>query len=154
MTTAELLAQLPDDARVTVTVGAGDLRVADLREAFAGPDPRRLLTTGEAADTFGYSPDSWRRWAPNVPGAYQDEGDGSYWRLPYTGCVDHLARLRAERSRVRRRTRGPWGKGKAASSRAVGSEGVQEGQVLRRRSAAVERRASDDARSSVLRLAR
>lgn len=154
MTTAELLARLPDDARVTVTVGAGDLRVADLREAFAGPDPHRVLTTGEAADTFGYSPDSWRRWAPDVPGAYQDEGDRPYWRLPYAGCVEHLARLRAERTRVRRRTRGPWGKGKAAQARVAGPAGVPPRAVLGDRLAPLERRTSDDARSTVLRLAR
>ena len=58
MTIAEILSGLPDDTRVALTVGAGELTVGEIREAFSGGNPDRALTTTEAAIEFGYSPDS------------------------------------------------------------------------------------------------
>lgn len=151
MTTPELLANLPDDARVSLTIGTGDLRVGDFRKAFAGPDPHRVLTTGEAASTFGYSADSWRRWASEIKGAYQDKGERAHWRLPYSACVEHLERLASARSK-RRRKRGPWSA--SAQARASGPESIQEGSLVGGGSTPVERRSTDDARPTTLRLAR
>lgn len=152
MTPAEILAQLSDDTRVSVTVGQGDMRMRELRDALAGVDPHRVLTTGQAAELLGYSADSWRRWAPEIAGAYQDEGERALWRLPYTSCTEHLRRLQAERRTKRRRKRGPWST--SASAREAGSESLQAREVVRVRPPAMERRTSNDARPTTLRLAR
>ena len=105
----EALAHLPDEMKVGLVLGSGDMTVRDLRRAFSAPDPNRVLTTGEASALLGYSADTWREWAPDVPGAYRDEGERAYWRLPYVGCVEHLRRLKARRLNAGRR-RGPWKK--------------------------------------------
>lgn len=164
MTPADALRGLPDDARVSVTVGSGDLRVADLRRAFGAVDPHRVLTTGEASQLLGYSADTWREWAPRIPGAYRDPGERAYWRLPYAACVEHLRRLRAERLNRGRRGR-PWKqralaeqeaghvisieakRAAAAQARDAGAAGVPARPVDGGGPAAVGRRASDDAGS-------
>jgi hypothetical protein len=115
MTLAEMLAELPDDTRVSVTIGSGDVRVRELREAFTGPSPHAVLTTGQAAEQFGYSADTWRRWAGDIAGAYQDDDGRGTWRLPVVGCIEHLRRLSAPK---RRRRRGPWTPEKTRQARA------------------------------------
>lgn len=137
----DALAYLPDETRISLTIGSGDMTVRELRRAFSATDPHRVLTTGEASELLGYSPDTWREWAPEVPGAYRDDGERAYWRLPYVGCVEHLRRLKARRLKAGRR-RGPWKKeaeAKAAQAGGSGAEGVQERKVLRLRPASVGR---------------
>jgi hypothetical protein len=152
MSATRLLAELPDDARVRVTLGEGGIRVGELRKALAAPDPHRVLTTGEASKLLGYSPDTWRTWASEVPGSYRDEGERGYWRLPYGGCVEHLRRLQA--TRTRRGRRGPWKKAReAAQAGTAGPEGHRPWSVVRGGSEAVGRRQTDDAKPSGPRLA-
>ena len=94
---AAVLAHLPEDAKVTVTVTLADWLRA--REATRGGPA--VLTTKQAADTFGYSPERWRRWAESgrVAGAWQD-GRGGPWRLQRTACEAHLRSLTKRAARV------------------------------------------------------
>lgn len=72
-----------------------------------------VVTTTEASELLGHSPDWWRREAPEVGGAYQ-ETDGGPWSLPLSGCREHLRRRRKD-GKLRRRAFGkqPW-KGRPA----------------------------------------
>lgn len=141
------LSNLPDDTRCALIVGQGDMTVGELREALrCREESERVLTTGEAAETFGYAASTWAKWADEglVDGAYRDDGDSGYWRLPLVGCRDHLADLRRGRN-VRRRKRGPWKEAAPAQTGRAGTEGVPAWTVLRGGPEAVGRRQADDA---------
>lgn len=81
----EVIARLPADAPLQITIRAGDLARA-LREAHGGPE---WLSTVEASRLLGYSARRWRDWAQagEIPGAHQDDGR---WRLPNAACREHL----------------------------------------------------------------
>lgn len=98
MTLADLVAQLPDEARVCLIVGMGDMTKGELAAALASTGPV-YITTAEASRRYSRSPKWWARAAKEIPGAHKDR----HWRLPVAGCEEHLARL------IRpRRKRGPW----------------------------------------------
>ena len=115
----------------------------ELREALATVPEFRVLTTGQAAESFGYSADTWRGWAEGgeVRGAYRDDGEGM-WRLPMKACQEHLARLQAK-ALNRSRKRGPWAASEAAQAERVGSKGVSDGKVVALRPSALERGKAD-----------
>lgn len=143
MSLLDALASLPDDASVTLTV-----RVSELRYALNTRNPRRLLTTGQAAAELGYSADTWRAWAEagQVQGAFRDDGEDGTWRLPLGACEDHLDRLRKGGTN-RRRARGPWKAAQAPQARGARSEADPGGKVVRLRPEALGRRQADDAGS-------
>jgi hypothetical protein len=92
-TLAELLAFLPPETVVPITIG--DLRIANERR-FGGPE---IMSTRQAAEFIGWSARRWREWAEAglVAGAKRDEkGD---WRLPRSGC---RARMQEEMSSGRK----------------------------------------------------
>ena len=152
---AQALAQLPDDTRISVTVGGGDLTIQDLRRGFSAPN-KLILTTTEASDLLGYSPEMWQKWAKadEVPGAWQD-GPGGIWRLPYEGCVRKVRREQEEHAHLqkgrKRRGRGPWkNRGAATASAArAGAEGLPGAglTLLEGGPAPVGRRPADDEES-------
>lgn len=78
MRIAEMIATLPPDTPLSVTVGTGSMTAEDLRRAFVATQKKRLLTTAEASDLFGYSQSQWAKWAAagEIQGAYQD-ADGT-----------------------------------------------------------------------------
>lgn len=127
--------------------------MGELREALATPPEFRVLTTGQAAETFGYSADTWREWAAagDVRGAYRDDGEGM-WRLPAKACEEHLARLQA-RALHRRRKRGPWEASETAQTLRAGSEGVPDGTVVAGGPKTLEFRKADAPKSGSSRLA-
>jgi hypothetical protein len=73
----------------------------------------RYITTDEAARRFSYRPETWARWAPEIPGAFKDR----MWRLPLAACEAHIRRL----ANPERRRRHPWKATTAASSARVGA---------------------------------
>lgn len=86
-----LLALLPSDAQLTITVCKADLlRVLDEARG-AGPEN---IDTKRAAARLGYSADRWRRWAEQgkIAGAWQDARGGS-WHLPFASCEAHIREL-------------------------------------------------------------
>lgn len=95
MTVAEMIANLPDDAEVSVTVS---VQAGELRKAMESSGPV-YITTSEASRRYSRSPRWWCEAAKDIPGAYKDRR----WRLPVQGCEEHLARLTRPR-----RKRGPW----------------------------------------------
>lgn len=98
MTAAEAIAALPDDTRLSVTVGSGGMTKAELADALTRSGPV-YITTAEASRRYSRSPRWWCEAASDIPGAYKDRR----WRLPVQGCEEHLARLTRPR-----RKRGPW----------------------------------------------
>lgn len=111
---AQALAALPEDACVTVTVRVADLRAA-LEERTGGPAE---LTTKQAAERLGRSPDFWARSAErgDIVGAYRHGARGP-WRLPREACAAHLRRLaqgRGAERPVESRARGPRSQGAKA----------------------------------------
>ena len=86
-----LLALLPSDAQLTITVSKADLLRA-LDES-AGADPEHI-DTKRAAARLGYNADRWRRWAEQgkIPGAWQDARGGT-WHLPFASCEAHIRSL-------------------------------------------------------------
>jgi hypothetical protein len=113
---ADLLAHLPDDLELQVTVRAGDLRRA-LTRANGGPE---MVSTVWCAENLGFSSRKWRDWceAALIAGAVKDEG--GWWRLPNRAAREHLARVLAEEPGSQGgkvtsttsppRRRGPWKK--------------------------------------------
>jgi hypothetical protein len=89
--TLAALQHLGDDTQVTLSVRAGDLRRA-LEQRGGGP---ALMTTQQAAKTFGYTAEQWRRWAQagKIDGAYQGADNGP-WHLPREACAAHLLTIR------------------------------------------------------------
>jgi hypothetical protein len=88
--TAAVLAQLPDDAEITVTVKVGDwLRAREAQRG--GPE---IVTSAQAAKVLGYDPAYWSRLAKagKLPGAYREREEG-HWRLPRAECEAHIRRL-------------------------------------------------------------
>lgn len=81
MTLADLLAGADDATRVSVTLGAGDLTIGDLRAAFTRSGPT-LVTTEEASKRYGWTPGYWRDVAKKTPGALKDR----WWRIPVEAC--------------------------------------------------------------------
>lgn len=112
---ATWLANLPDEVEVAVMVGSGQTSIGDLRKAFTATQHKRILTTGEASNSFGYSTSQWAKWAPGIKGAYQD-ATGGPWRLPYDTCVAQVAQREIDGKRKGRNRRGrPWKKAERAS---------------------------------------
>lgn len=83
-----VLAQLPPDLEVTVTVTVRDLIGALSR---AGDIPE-IATTVELSRAWGFSPRKWREWATDglIQGAVLD--DGGTWRLPRDAARDQFER--------------------------------------------------------------
>lgn len=105
---ASVLASLPDDTHCSVLVGTGDFTLGELRQALARTTPM-FLTTKQAAERWGYSSESWAKWAKEdlLEGAWQDV-DGGPWHLPSESCEDHVDHLRQQSAtQKRRRFRGP-----------------------------------------------
>ena len=75
------LAELPD-ALVLWSPTTGEVTVGEIRS-----ERVRLITTKEAARLFSYTPVTWARWAPTIPGAFKDR----MWRLPLEACEAHVA---------------------------------------------------------------
>lgn len=76
---AQLLETLPGDARcgITIQVGEGPYTIDELRTALVARHPR-VITTGQAAQVFGWSTDTWARWAQagEIDGAVQEGEEG------------------------------------------------------------------------------
>lgn len=90
--TLDALANLPDDAKLTFTVHAGEFRRAMER---AAPGPEAVSTTW-CQDNLGYSSRQWRQWCEEgkIPGSGKDAG--GRWRLPNRVARTHFdAVLRA-----------------------------------------------------------
>lgn len=96
MTTAEVIATLPDGQRLET--GLGPVTVGELRAALATTGTV-YITTDEASRRYSRSPRWWCEAAPSIPGAYKDR----LWRLPVQGIESHLADITRPR-----RKRGPW----------------------------------------------
>lgn len=88
-----MLAMLPDDAQLTITVRKADLLKALEHRTDLGPEN---LSTAQAALRYGYSAERWRRWADagQLEGAWQDARGGS-WHLPLAVCERHIRTLQA-----------------------------------------------------------
>ena len=142
----EVLAILPDDMQVTVT-----LSVAELRRALERDNPDRDLSTSEASEEFGHSIEWWSRRAERVPGAWQ-EGEGAPWNLPRRGCRAYLAGLRSQgRRKSRKGLRGPR-QANAPTERARAAN-LPPRSLLRRGPEAVEGGTADAQKPSGPRLA-
>ena len=89
-----LPAQLPDDTRVSVTIGGYGPTMAELKAARAKKTGPLYITTHEAARRYGWSRKYWAKLGPTIPGAFND----AHWHLPVEGCEAHVA---AKRRRVR-----------------------------------------------------
>ena len=85
---ATLLAELPADAELTVTVRAGDLR----RAMEMQPGGPAWVTTSWCAQELGFSARQWRQWCEEgeIEGAVKDSS--GRWRLPNRGAREHFAR--------------------------------------------------------------
>lgn len=113
----EVLAHLPDDIEISITMTAKDLRKA-LTRADGGP---AFVSTVWCAEHLGFSTRQWRDWCESglIDGATKDEG--GRWRLPNQAAREHLSRslfvseLQPSAPRRGRKRRVPWKK--AASSR-------------------------------------
>ena len=96
MTVAEVIAQLPDDTRVSVVIGGNGPTMAELRAAFVSSGPA-YISTRQASEKFGWTPEYWADQAPEMEGAFKDQ----YWHLPVEGCESHVARKARNRRRIR-----------------------------------------------------
>lgn len=102
---ADVLARLPDNAVLQITVQVGALRKA-VQEAQGGPAE---ITPGQAAKRYGRSAKYWRAQAAagEIQGAYLD-GDNDRWHLPNDSCRAHLAaKARSQSTTARSVRRGP-----------------------------------------------
>lgn len=83
---AAILAHLPDDAEITVTVKLKDWLAAK-EAASGGPE---YADAAEAARVLGFSPTYWGRRAKagKIAGAVQDES--GRWRLPLEACRSYI----------------------------------------------------------------
>jgi hypothetical protein len=92
------LAFLDDDAQITISVRAGDLRAA-LEAKAGGPS---VVTAEQAALHIGRTPEFWRRAAKagKLSGAWQDNAHGP-WRLPREACEQYLRSLQRRRTSAR-----------------------------------------------------
>ncbi len=120
--TLAALADLGDEAQVTITVRAQDLRRAMERN---NPGPEMASTTW-LSKNWGFSSREWREWAPKIPGAKRDSA--KRWRLPIAAAREHFEnQLKADATPptpprgavrdadprvtpIRRKRRGPWKK--------------------------------------------
>jgi hypothetical protein len=145
---------LPDDARVTLTVG--ELRA--MLEAEVRPERPEVVTTTTAESLWSYSAHTWSNWCREgkVDGAWQD-GEGGIWRMPYESCAARVERVRweARRDSSDRRSgpRGPW-KASSSQARRPRPESVQEGKVVGLRLAALGRGETDCTRPDTSGMAR
>jgi len=92
------LAFLPDEAQLTISVSAADLRAA-LEAKAGGP---QVVTAEQAALHIGRTPEFWRRMAKagKIAGAWQDSSHGP-WRLPRQACELYLRSLQQRRTSAR-----------------------------------------------------
>lgn len=83
-----VLAQLPRDAELTVTVRAGDLLEA-MTKADGVPE---MAGTVELSRAWGFTPRKWRQWAAEglIPGAKLD--DSGNYRLPRDAAREQFER--------------------------------------------------------------
>lgn len=88
--TAAILAQLPDDAEITVTVRLGDW----LRAKEASTGGPEYAPPSEVSARVGFSARYWAEQAKRgkIIGAVQEAG--GRWRLPVAACRDHIRGLR------------------------------------------------------------
>lgn len=91
---AATLANLPDDALVTVSVRVGDWLRAR-QAANGGPE---YVSPREAARTLGWTASYWVKRARSIAGAVQDKA--GRWRLPLEGCRSHIRSLSQARRPV------------------------------------------------------
>lgn len=85
---AAVLAALPPDLELTITVKVRGLRAA---QGSVGAVPE-MASTAELARAWGFSVGQWREWAVSgkVPGAVKDHaGD---WRLPREAAREQFER--------------------------------------------------------------
>lgn len=103
MKPAEALASLPDDTRISVVVGSGDMTVGEWKAALLASSPA-VVTTQQAAAKWSRTPEWWaeRAFAGDIRGAIKDGGG---WRLPVESCREYLASLSVRKAGFR----GPWG---------------------------------------------
>lgn len=83
-----VLAALPPDLELTITVKVRDLRAA---QAVVGAVPE-MASTAELSRAWGFSARQWREWAVagDIPGAKKDHaGD---WRLPREAAREQFER--------------------------------------------------------------
>ena len=99
--TGQTLSELPDATECYIH-GIGVVTVGEIRG-----ERVRFITTTEASRLFSYAPETWSRWAQDMPGAFKDR----LWRLPLAACEAKIERL----SQPQHRSRGPW---KRAATRA------------------------------------
>lgn len=85
---AAVIARLPRDAELSVTVKAGDLL-----EALARSDELpEFPSTVDVSKAWGFSPRKWREWAAQglIPGAKID--DNGHYRLPREAAREQFER--------------------------------------------------------------
>ncbi len=83
-----VLAALPPDLELTVTITVGDLRAAQVA---VGAVPE-MASTRELSRAWGFSVGQWREWAASkkVVGAVKD--DAGDWRLPREAAREQFER--------------------------------------------------------------
>ena len=121
------LSELPD-ALVLWSPTTGEVTVGEIRS-----ERVRLITTKEAARLFSYTPVTWARWAPTIPGAFKDR----MWRLPLAACEAHVGPPQARLPRTQSVPQGAL-LDSGPSTVGTGPEGYQEsgnGWLARRRRA-------------------
>ena len=109
MKIAEAIASLPDETRIAVVVGSGELTVGDLRQALAVDSAERAMTTVQCAAEWGHSPEWWqdRARAGQIHGSYQ-ESAGSQWYIPRGQAKVFLREYVESKRRKRKRVTKPW----------------------------------------------
>lgn len=102
---ATVLANLPDDCEITVTVKLKDWLAA--KEATGGGP--EYATTADVARIVGFSSKYWvtRARTEKIPGAVQD-GSRGRWRLPLDACRAHVRGLKGARGAPVRPTFGEY----------------------------------------------
>ena len=91
---AAVLAALPPDAEVTVTVKLRDW-LAAIQANQGGPE---YADAAEVSRLLGFSPAYWakRARAGKIAGAVQ-AGDGGRWKLPVAACREHIRGMKRPR---------------------------------------------------------
>lgn len=117
-TLLELLAALPDDAQITVTVSTRALAAA-LEQR--GANSAQLVGTTRLVELYGMSREWWADQAPKIPGASRETPTSPWW-IPVGAAGAYLESYWAARRGVvdeeqpaetRSRRRAPWKGGRS-----------------------------------------